>query len=426
MKAVHKIVDVVHLGLHSVGVHKVRSALTVLGILFGVWSVIAMLAINAGLSYESQRALRELGSSNIIVDSVKPGQQTGKASDQGRGAMIYGLTDEDVTRLRENIPGVVRCVITHRTLKHGYVSGRTLPVSVIATEPSYAQVANVDFLLVEGRFIENPDLIRRRPYCVITSSLARQLFICQDPLGHTLLLNSEPFVVVGILRQLPRALATGSGSDVGNHVLIPITTDRKRFGEYTIMGTQGSRTFEKVEVSQVILQMRDEQAVLDGSDVARSLLNRYHDSQDYEIRVPIEEIRVMRRDRRRWSFMFTAIAAVSLLVGGIGIMNIMLAGVTERTREIGIRRALGARKRDIVVQFLVEGVSLTALGGLLGVVVGIMVPWVIRQALHFTTIITPTTMLLPLLMAVAVGLISGLYPASRAAKLDPITALRHE
>ncbi len=424
MTGVHKVIDVLGLGLHSLVVHKVRSALTVVGILFGVWSVIAMLAINEGLSIEAQRALRELGSDNIIVDSVKPPAGEAKAGAQQWGIMHYGLTREDVVRLRDNIPDVVRCVITHRTLKKAYANGTFGDVSVIATEPTYADVSRIDMLA--GRFFRPDDLLRAKPHCVLTQSLAETFFVCADPLGQVLRIGSHPFVVVGIIRQLPAALAVGSGSDVGNHVLIPISADRMRFGKFTVMFGQGGSTFEKVEISQIILQMKDEEAVINGSAVARNLLGRYHAKRDYEIRVPIEEIKVMRKNRRLWTLMFTAIAAVSLLVGGIGIMNIMLASVTERTREIGIRRALGARKRDIVVQFLIEAVTLTALGGVLGIAVGIMVPWAVEQILGVMTVVTAMTMLLPLVMAATVGLISGLYPAIRAAKLDPIAALRHE
>jgi putative ABC transport system permease protein len=172
--------------------------------------------------------------------------------------------------------------------------------------------------------------------------------------------------------------------------------------------------------------MADEQAVIDGAGIARNLLARFHQSRDYEVTVPLELIEQRRKQLRLWNFMFVAIASVSLLVGGIGIMNIMLASVTERTREIGIRRALGAKRRDITTQFLVESVTLTTVGGLLGIAIGLLVPWAVEWLLHRTTIVTAYTLLLPFGMAVAVGLVSGLYPALRAARLDPIVALRHE
>jgi putative ABC transport system permease protein len=172
--------------------------------------------------------------------------------------------------------------------------------------------------------------------------------------------------------------------------------------------------------------MADEQAVIDGATIARGLLERNHEERDYEVTVPLELIKQRQVQGRLWNIMFIGIASVSLLVGGIGIMNIMLASVTERTREIGVRRALGAKKRDVVVQFLVESVTLTTAGGVIGIIVGMLIPVGIELTLGLKTIVSPLTVVLPFVMAVGVGLASGLYPATRAAKLDPIVALRHE
>jgi putative ABC transport system permease protein len=402
--------------------HKIRSALTILGILFGVWSVIAMLAINEGATYESQQALRELGSDNIIIESVKPEDEDSKAS-QSRGTLNYGLTRLDVKRLRGNLPGIVDSAVVHRTAKQAHAGTKNMMASVIATEPAYARVAKIN--LAAGRFLTDADSLRQKRHCVLTQSFARKLFGFEDPLRRLVAVGNEPFRVVGILRYLPRTLAGGPGK-AGNFVIIPLETDRKRFGEYTVVMRRGSFSSERVEVSQFILNMTGERAVLQGARIARKLLADKHDRQDYLVTVPLELIEQRRKQLRLWNFMFFAIASVSLLVGGIGIMNIMLASVTERTREIGIRRALGAKRRDITVQFLVEAVTLTTVGGLLGIAIGLAVPWAVRRVLGFTTIVTAPTLVLPFVMAVVVGLLSGLYPALRAARLDPIVALRHE
>lgn len=426
MKRIHKITDIVRLGLHGVVVHKARSALTILGILFGVWSVIAMLAINEGLREESQRALRELGSTNIIVDSVKPESDQAKAAQQQGGAFNYGLKRGDVARLKSNVPGVESCAIMHQTTKIASAGTRRFSVVVVGVEANYDEVAGAT--LSAGRFVSDADVLRRMPHAVIPQSLARRLFGYRNPIGETLYLtdiNPKPFIVIGMLRELPNALITHAGQS-GDCVLIPITTEQAQFGEMTFFQNQGNQTFERVEVSQCILRFADEHQVVRGAQVVRQLLERFHEERDYTVRVPAEQIRLMEADRKRWNFMFVMIASVSLLVGGIGIMNIMLASVTERTREIGVRRALGAKKGDIITQFLVESVTLTAIGGLLGIIIGLAVPWAIEQVLEFQTLVTPMTLILPFMMAVLVGLLSGLYPATRAAKLDPINALRHE
>jgi len=424
MKAIHKVNDILRLGLHSLWVHAMRSALTALGIIIAVCSVIVMMAINEGTSKEAQRALRALGSDNIIIESVKPPNASNQTGGDDHAAFNYGLTNLDVQRMQGCIPGIIRCSITHRTQQYAHVLNATLPVSVIATEPVFAEIARIK--PVAGRFITNVDLIRRKPHCVITQELARRLFAYRDPLGKTIRLGDEPFVVVGLLEEMPIALG-GQGENAGNVVVIPHSVDTRRFGEYTINVSQGSRSFEKVQVSQIILQMADERAVLSGADIARSLLIRNHDQQDYRVTVPRELIEQKQRQQRLWNIMFLSIASISLVVGGIGIMNIMLASVTERTREIGIRRALGAKRRDIVVQFLVEAVALTTAGGVLGIGIGVMLPQLLEHInSEIKTEIVPALLMLPLSMAVGVGLVAGLYPAIRAARLDPITALRHE
>ena len=216
-----RILDIVRLGLHGVVVHKVRSVLTILGILFGVWSVIAMLAINAGLTVESQRQLRNLGSTNIIIDSVKPaltGGGTSSGSGGGKSFVLsYGLTRADVERLRDNPPGVIESAVMHWTRKNADANGKRQSVSVFGVEANYADVAGVS--LAAGRFISAADMIRRRACCLITRELAADLFPCQDPLGKTIYLSdrtaAHALTVIGVLDQLPQALSRHAGSRWG-------------------------------------------------------------------------------------------------------------------------------------------------------------------------------------------------------------------
>ena len=426
MRAIHKINDVIGLGLRSLTVHMVRSLLTMLGILFGVWSVIAMLAINEGAARKSQQELAKLGSDNLIVDAIKPPPESTRAGQTSLGVQ-YGLTNADVARLRDNVPGVVRCTVVHRTTRNAIVPARKVPVAVLGTEPSYLHAARLRLAGRGSRFLTHADILRRRNVCVLTAELGRTLFGVKNPIGQRVRLAGELFVVVGLTARPARIRRPGEGVAAASQVFIPISADRQRYGEMMFFGTEGSLTFEKVEVSQAILQMRDEDAVLAAAPIVRQLLNRFHDRPDFEIKVPLEEIEQKKAQARLWNYMFFAIAAVSLIVGGIGIMNIMLASVTERTREIGVRRALGAKKRDIVAQFLVESVALTMLGGILGILVGALaVPAVVRWVLELEAVVEWPTLAVPFGMAVIVGLVSGLYPAMRAARLDPIEALRHE
>ena len=263
--------------------------------------------------------------------------------------------------------------------------------------------------------------------------LARRLFPYQDPLTQAVKINEVYYRVVGLIREKNSAdqrsqAGEMEGEPLDNNVYIPINTSRSRMGELILkrLSSGFGMEAERVELHQITVQMQDTDFVEIAETQIKSLLNRFHDKNDYEVIVPLQLLRQAERTKRIFNIVLGSIAAISLLVGGIGIMNIMLATVTERTREIGVRRALGARKRDITTQFLVETVVLSVGGGIIGILVGITVPFLITHLTDMQTIITFWSVLLAFGISGAIGIAFGIYPATIAAELDPIEALRHE
>jgi len=346
MNSLSKIVDILLLSLHSLMVHKVRSALTMLGIIFGVCSVSIMLAINEGAGEKAKEILRELGSSNIIIDAEKPSSEEGGATSTGYGMQKYGLTRADERCLIDNVPGIKNHATIHKALKRAYcINDQKRMVTVLGTTPDLSDVVHIN--MISGRFISTLDMLSARSNCVITAQMARKLFGCEEPLGKSIRLREMPFTIVGIMKSLPSTLKKLNITESKNPVFVPVTTEQQRFGALNLMFTQGQLMAEDVEINQIILQMEDEEAVTAAAPIVRRIMNKAHDADDYSLRIPQELIEKQAVQRKLWNTVFAVIASVSLIVGGIGIMNIMLASVTERTREIGVRRALGAKKRDI-------------------------------------------------------------------------------
>jgi len=418
-------------GTKSLLLHKLRSVLTMLGIIFGVCSVIAMLAIGEGASYEAQEKIKKMGSANIIVRAVKPPEDTKTtASTSGRGSVIeYGLTYKDATRIQATIPGI-RYVLPMRFIRENVRFFRNeVAGQVVGTQPIYHEIAGLDTL--RGRFITDTDDVHQNNACAISSGLAKRLFPYQDPLDQELKIGAHYYQVVGLVQETSTEEKRPQSGDVtsqplDNNIYIPLSAARSRFGETLIRRSAGSQEQERVQLHQITIQFTDTANVETAVPQIEALLNRFHTKRDFELIVPLQLLRQAEETKRIFNIVLGSIAAISLLVGGIGIMNIMLATVTERTREIGVRRALGAKQRDITSQFLVETVVLSIGGGLIGMVVGIVVPTIVSHVTTMKTIVTFWSVLLAFGISGAVGIIFGLYPARSAARLDPIEALRHE
>ena len=422
------------LGTKSLWMHKLRSALTMLGIIFGVSSVIAMLAIGEGASQDAQEKIAQLGSHNIIIKTVDPPEDQSSGGQQ-QTLKEYGLTYADAERFRNGIPDVQVIVPNRRFSHQAQYRTRRLSIEVIGTVPWYPEISNVE--VTYGRFLSSTDMHYKRGICAVDEKLVRELFVFDDPLGQDVKIASDYYRVVGVVTEQTSAQAAGSfedkdptgakkaGANLGC-IYIPLNTVRNRFGEMSMQISSGSQSFEKVELQEVIVKVREINQVMGTRQSVQTLMSRFHKKNDYEITVPLELMRQAKEFQRIFTIVLGSIAAISLLVGGIGIMNIMLATVSERTREIGIRRALGAKKRDIIFQFLSETLILTLSGGILGIILGSLIPFFVTHFGQMRTVITTSSLVLAFGISAGVGIIFGLYPAYRAANMDPIESLRHE
>jgi len=426
----------VKLGIKSLWMHKLRSMLTMLGIIFGVSSVIAMLAIGEGASRQTQEKIARLGSRNIIIKTIDPQEEQSAAQQQ----MLkeYGLTYADSERLRKSIPNVQVLVPNRLISEQAQYRTSRISIEVVGTVPWFPDISPIETKY--GRFIHERDMDYKQGVCVVDEKVVRDLFGIDSPLGQTIKIATDYYTVIGIASEQEfdeeESSAFGSsasqsdskkaGANLGR-IYIPLTTARTRFGEMSLsIGSSGGSSIEKVELQEIIVQCQNEKAVMDVRKSVETILSRFHKKNDYEIIVPIELMKRAEEIQQIFTIVLGSIAAISLIVGGIGIMNIMLATVSERTREIGIRRALGARKKDIVLQFLSETLLLTFLGGIMGLFIGFLIPFLVAQFTDTPTAITAQSMILAFGISAVVGVTFGLYPAYRAANMDPIESLRHE
>mgnify|MGYP001158820430 CR=1 FL=1 len=420
------VAEIVVLGLHNLLRNKLRSLLTMLGMIFGVGSVIAMLSVGAGARHQILASIGELGVRNIIVNSIRPPQEK-KGDESESWAERYGLTFRDRGLIEETCSSVERVLPVNVTKKRVWYGSSRVEGSVLGVLPEH--MALFGMTVGRGRPLSELDERAAAHVCVIRSSLVRELGVLRDPLGMSLSVGSFSFEVVGVLEDARfqshtrKALAI---DDRAQEIYIPYSTSMRTFGTLSVVERAGQSEKSIVELDQLIVIAKTSELVFPTSRILSSILDSLHKRRDWEIVIPLELLQQSEKTQAVFNIVMVLIAAISLVVGGIGIANIMLATITERTREIGVRRALGATRRDVVLQFLIETAVIGLIGGLIGCLFGLGVIELLVRFTGWTALVEPQFIAASLGISAAVAVLSGIYPARRAAQLDPIAALRNE
>jgi putative ABC transport system permease protein len=405
--------DAVLSALDALRLHKLRSALTMLGVIIGVAAVIAMMAVGAGARERIVAQIRSLGS-NLLV--VAPGNVTQAGVRLGAGASPT-LSDEDALAIISDIPAVQVTAPFISGKGQVVAGGVNWATTINMIEPSYLEAR--DWLLEQGRLFESDELSRGAQVALLGQTVAAKLFPDDvDPVGQIIRVGKVPFQVIGLMTKKGQS---AFGQDQDDMLLIPLVAGRRLGGRNQI---------KSHSVGAIYVKVRDGESLSDVQDEVTDLLRQRHRLQafqddDFSVRNLADLMAAREQSVSTLSLLLAAVAGVSLVVGGIGIMNIMLVSVTERTREIGIRLALGARGFDILRQFLLEAVTLTIIGGTVGVLGGLAAAYGISQGAGWPLLVEPSSVVLAVLVSGLIGVFFGWYPAIRAAKLDPIDALRH-
>jgi putative ABC transport system permease protein len=407
-----------YMGLSSLLVHKLRSLLTMLGMIFGVGAVVAMLSITAGAQKEMMSYIDLLGVNNIIIEAK---EAVDRNELQARRAVSPGLSFRDFRGISENVPGIEALTPRKRfkPLKVLPKTAQEMPL-LIGVLPNYLVINSLK--VVEGRFFNDEDNERSAPVCVLGESAKVNLLGYDNAVGKYIKVNDSWLQVIGVLAQQATADTEVEGLEVTNRnnmVIAPLNTVMRRF--------EDNNSYLKDEIDGIYIRVTPQTDSIETANVVSAILTATHkDAGDFTVTVPAGLLEQRKRTQFIFSVVMICIAGISLLVGGIGIMNIMLATVLERTREIGIRRAIGARQADIVRQFLTEAVMISIIGGLIGIAFGFTLSRIIAAAAGWSTVVTASSVVVAIGVSCGIGLVFGIYPAVQAAKLDPIEAIRYE
>lgn len=392
--------------------NRLRSVLTVLGIVIGIASVITLLGIGQGAKQEAEKQVQALGV-NLIY--IRPGSSGTGGISQGQGSSPT-LTYDDARSIKDNCPAVQDSAPQYSSSFQVQYNEQNTMTSVVGTEPSYTRIRN--FFTSRGRFFSEDDVEQAARVCVIGDTVASNLFGSENPLRKSILIRGELFEVIGIMEHK----GVTQGMDMDDQIFIPLSTGyASLFGLNAVTGRS---------VRSILVQAKDGEDMQAEFQITNLLRLRHNvqtpDGDDFTLRTQSDIMQTAQSITGVFSLLLGATAGISLLVGGIGIMNIMLVSVTERTREIGIRKAIGAKYWDILAQFVLEAVMMSLCGGLLGIGLGISGSYLISNFANWTTVVTPDSVILSFVVSLTIGLFFGIYPARKAAKLDPIVALRSD
>jgi len=410
----NKIVASIRIAFRALKVNRMRSALTMLGIIIGVAAVIAMVGVGAGATARIQQQIQSIGSNLIIV---LPGSISSNGVRLGSGA-VASLTQDDAKAIADECPSVALAAPTVRGGVQVVYGNNNWATNAQGVTPDYMTIR--DYTMLSGQFFTTQDVDAAAKTAVLGETVARNLFGDNDPTGQVVIIKNVPFTVAGVLT--PKGQSP-TGQDQDDVILLPITTATQK--------VLGANKANAKAVGSLMVQAISPQAMDPAIQEIEALLRERHRilpglEDDFTIRNLTEVFQAQETSAQVMSILLGAIASVSLIVGGIGIMNIMLVSVTERTREIGLRQAVGAKTRDILLQFLVEAVTLSLLGGIIGIVAGLAASLLISHFAQWTTEVSPMSILLAFMFSALVGVFFGYYPARKAAFLDPIEALRYE
>lgn len=407
--------------LKSLKSHIFRTILASLGVVLGVGSVVGMTSISEGARKTSIEQIRSLGIDNIILTSHELKQAMEDASTDSR-LVSFGITKRDLDRI-EKFDNIEKIVPVRDLEQKVYTRGLLTDINLYGTTEDFLDISYSKLVDSRSRYFNKIDSDKYSKVCVIGTDAARTLFAYEDPIGQLLEVGKNSYKVIGVIKN-DFGYEVGNLRSLNNQIFIPFSTGTATYGN-RILDTS-TWQFNQVYAHKVNIRVKDVKSLVNTAARIKNFLRVEHSGKDYRITVPLELVKQQEKTQKVFTIVMGSIAAISLLVGGIGIMNIMLANIYERTREIGTRRALGATQSDIVLQFLCESTLMTGIGGGIGIAVGFAIAFVVEKYGGMETVVSMTSLVLSFSVAVGTGIIFGTYPAYQASKLDPVVALRRE